>query len=161
VARILLLKAHAMTAPHLLLLALLALPLAATAEIYRWTDAQGKVHYSDSPPPEAKAKQVKIRINSIDGPAVVSTLKDAPAAKAKDKVRIFTAAWCGYCKKAKAYLAGKRVPFQEVDVEASERGRSEYAQLGGRGVPVILVGSQRMDGFDAAALDGMLSAAGY
>lgn len=148
-----------MTLSRCLLLVLLSLALPAGAEIYRWTDAQGKVHYSDSPPPEAQAKQVKIRINSIEGPAVVSTLKDAP--KAKDKVRMFTTVWCGYCKKAKAHLAGKRVPFEEIDVETSDRGRSEYAQLGGRGVPIILVGAQRMDGFDAQGLDAMLAAAGY
>ena len=144
-----------------LLIALLALLLAAGADIYRWTDAQGKVHYSDSPPPEAKAKQLKIRINSIDGPAVVSTVKGAPADEGRDKVRICTAVWCGYCKKAKAYLAKRRVPFEELDVETSDRGRNEFAQLGGRGVPLILVGSQRMDGFDAGGLEAMLAAAGY
>jgi glutaredoxin len=150
-----------MAAPRFLLLALLALPLAASADIYRWTDAQGKVHYSDSPPPEVKAQQLKIRINSIEVPALVSTVADAPAARARDKVRIYTAAWCGYCKKAKAYLAAKKVPFDEVDVETSEPRRSEFAQLGGRGVPVIVVGNRRMDGFDAATLDGLLAQAGY
>lgn len=150
-----------MAALRLLLLALLIAPLPAGAEVYKWTDAQGRLHYSDSPPPEVKAKQVTIKINSIQGPAVVSTIRDAPAAKAKDKVRIYTAVWCGYCKKAKAHLAAKGVPYDEVDVEASERGRSEFVQLGGRGIPVILVGNQRMDGFNAAGLDAMLSAAGW
>jgi glutaredoxin len=114
----------------------------AGAGVYKWTDAQGRVHYSDNPPADAKAQQVKVKINSIQGPAVVSTIRDTSAAKAKDKVRIYTAVWCGYCKRAKAHLAAKRVPYDEMDVETSERGRSEFAQLGGRGVPVILVGSQ-------------------
>jgi glutaredoxin len=92
---------------------------------------------------------------------VVSTVRDTPAAKAKEKVRIYTAVWCGYCKKAKAHLATRGVPYDEVDVEASERGRSEFTQLGGRGVPVILVGNQRMDGFDASGLDAMLAGAGW
>jgi glutaredoxin len=150
-----------MTALRFLLLVVLIAPLPASADVYKWTDAQHRVHYSDSPPPEAKAQQVKLKINSIQGPAVVSTLRDAPAAKAKDKVRIYTAAWCGYCKKAKAHLAAKGVPYDEVDVEASERGHSEFAQLGGRGVPVILVGNQRMDGFEAGRLDAMLAVAGW
>jgi glutaredoxin len=150
-----------MTPRRLLLLALLALPLTAASEIYRWTDAQGKVHYSDNPPPEAKAKQIKVRINSIEGPAVVSTVRDAPAAKPKDRVRVFTAVWCGYCKKAKAYLAGRGVPFEEVDVEATDRGRREFEQIGGSGVPVILVGNQRMDGFEAQGLEAMLAEAGW
>jgi len=141
-----------------LLIALLALP--AAADIYKWTDAQGKAHYSDNPPPEVKAKQVKLKINSIQGPATVSTASAATAAKAKDRVRIYTTVWCGYCKKAKAHLQARRVPYDEVDVEAPE-GRSEFAQIGGRGVPIILVGSQRMNGFDHAGLDAMLAAAGY
>jgi glutaredoxin len=150
-----------MTALRFLLLFVLIAPLSASADVYKWTDAQGRVQYSDSPPPEAKAQQVKLKINSIQGPAVVSTVRAAPAAKAKDKVRIYTAAWCGYCKKAKAHLTAKGVPYDEVDVEVSDRGRSEFAQLGGRGVPVILVGNQRMDGFDAGGLDAMLAVAGW
>ena len=85
----------------------------------------------------------------------------ASTTKSKDKVRLFTTVWCGYCKKAKAHLTAKGVPYDELDVESSEHGRSEYAKLGARGVPVILVGSQRMDGFDAAGLDAMLGQAGW
>jgi glutaredoxin len=150
-----------MIALRLLLIAMLVASTPAGAGVYKWTDAQGRVHYSDNPPPEAKAQQVKVKINSIQGPAVVSTVRDTPAAKAKEKVRIYTAVWCGYCKKAKAHLATRGVPYDEVDVEASERGRSEFTQLGGRGVPVILVGNQRMDGFDASGLDAMLAGAGW
>lgn len=40
----------------LLVLAALLLPLPATAQIYQWKDASGKVHYSDQLPP-ATAKQ--------------------------------------------------------------------------------------------------------
>jgi len=150
-----------MTLLRVLLFAILIVPLLVSSEVYKWTDAQGRIHYSDSPPPEAKAKQVKIKVSSIQGPAVVSALSDAPAAKSKEKVRIYTTPWCGYCKKAKAHLAGKGVLYEEVDVEASEQGRSEFTRIGGRGVPVILVGRQRMDGFSAAGLDEMLAAAGW
>ncbi len=146
---------------RLLSFAVLVASMSASAGVYKWTDAQGRVHYSDDPPPEAKAQQIKVKISSIQGPAVVSTIRDTSATKAKDKVRIYTAVWCGYCKRAKAHLAAKGVPYDELDVETSERGRSEFAQLSGRGVPVILVGSQRMDGFDANGLDAMLAGAGW
>ncbi len=36
---------------RLFILLLLLTPPGAGAELYRWVDAQGKVHYSDSPPP--------------------------------------------------------------------------------------------------------------
>lgn len=40
------------------LLALLLPALAAAADVYRWTDAQGTVHYSDQPHPGASAVTV-------------------------------------------------------------------------------------------------------
>ena len=150
-----------MNAARLALLLALIVAAPVAADVYKWTDAQGRAHYSDSAPPDTKAQQVRLRINSIQGPAVVSTLSPRSAAKAKEKVRIYTALWCGYCKKAKAHLAAKRVPYNEVDVEASEGARSEFARIGGHGVPLILVGSQRMDGFSADKLDAMLAAAGW
>ena len=38
--------------------------------------------------------------------------------------------------------------------------RSEYDRLGARGVPVILVGRQRMDGYDQGRLESMLRSEG-
>jgi hypothetical protein len=35
----------------------------------------------------------------------------------------------------------------EYDVETSEKGRSGYKKLNGKGVPIILVGNKRMNGF--------------
>ena len=49
----------------------------------------------------------------------------------------------------------------ELDVEKSAEGKQEYRELKGRGVPIILVGDQRMNGYDQARLEGMLRAAGY
>lgn len=40
-----------MMRPVLLLLCL-CIPLAAAAEIYKWTDGSGQIHYSDQPPPD-------------------------------------------------------------------------------------------------------------
>lgn len=42
-----------------ILLILVCLWGAATAQVYTWRDASGKVHYSDTPPPGADAKRVR------------------------------------------------------------------------------------------------------
>jgi len=39
-------------------LLLMALPLSASAQVYRWVDAQGKVHYTQTPPPQGSYKEV-------------------------------------------------------------------------------------------------------
>ncbi len=44
----------------IMVILLIALPL--QAEIYRWTDAAGKVHFSDKPVSD-KAKEVKIKVS--------------------------------------------------------------------------------------------------
>ncbi len=127
--------------PHLILVALfLAFP--ATAGVYKWTDAQGRIHYSDAPPPAARTTQLKLQ--SFTGPAQVSQ-----AIGADSGVTIYTTEWCGVCKRAKAFLKQNGVPFREWDVEKTEYGAIKFRQSGGSGVPLITVGSEKMMGFDA------------
>jgi hypothetical protein len=57
--------------------------------------------------------------------------------------------------------AAKGIRFREYDVEASDVGAQEYRRLGGKGVPVILVGKQGMGSFSSSRLDLMLKNAGY
>lgn len=45
----------------LLLLALALLAPAAGAEIYKWTDAQGRVHFGDKPTDKTRAEEVEVR----------------------------------------------------------------------------------------------------
>ncbi|MBX9632803.1 MAG: glutaredoxin family protein [Burkholderiales bacterium] len=137
----------------------LILSSSAGAAIYRWVDADGRIFYSDSPPKQGGAKSVKIQPNTV---APVAPLPKAkPAAAAGEKVTLYTATWCGYCKKARAYLESRNIPFDDVDVETTDRGRREYREMGGNGVPVIFVGSQRMDGYDQGSLQAMLKAGGW
>lgn len=125
----------------LILLALfLALP--ASAGVYKWTDAQGRIHYSDSPPPAARTTQ--LRLQTYSGPVQVSR-----AVGADSGVTIYTTEWCGVCKRAKAFFQQNGVPFREWDVEKTEYGALKFKQLGGSGVPVITVGPEKMMGFDA------------
>jgi glutaredoxin len=134
---------------------------AAFSQLYKWTDDQGRTHYSDKSPDRGSAKKLELKINSISGPAIVSKMAKNAAAVDKRPVRMLSTTWCGYCKRARAYLSGKGIAFEDLDVEKSGAGRQEYTALRGRGVPIILVGDQRMDGYDPSVLDRMLRAAGY
>lgn len=129
---------------------------AQAGKVYKWTDADGRVHFSDQPVAAANAEEVKIR--SFSGTADVISDGDDVGAR---EVKILTTTWCGVCKQAKAWLAGKGIYFSEYDVETSDIGRQEYKRLGGKGVPIILVGKQRMDGFSSSRLDEMLKNVGY
>lgn len=112
------------------------------AGVYKWTDAQGRIQYSDTPPPAAKASQLKLQ--TYTGPAQVSKVVGADSG-----VTLYTTEWCGVCKRAKAFMKQNGVPFREWDVEKTEYGAIKFKQLGGSGVPLITVGSEKMMGFDS------------
>ena len=69
------------------------------------------------------------------------------------KVVMYATDWCPYCAKARAYFRTNGIDYIEHDIEKSPAGRAGYQQLGGRGVPLILVGEQRMSGFAEARFD--------
>jgi glutaredoxin 3 len=70
-------------------------------------------------------------------------------------ITIYTAAWCGYCRRAKALLTGKNLSFHEIDVEASAKVREEMIARSGRSsVPQIFIGDTHVGGCDdLVALD--------
>lgn len=121
---------------------------AAAAGIYRWVDAEGGVHFGDRPPAAQAASPVEVRVNTYPAPSI-ETLGGPPAAA--DRVVMYSASWCGVCRQAKEYFRRKGIHYAEYDIETSDRGRRDFARLGAKGVPVILVGNRRLNGFSEAA----------
>lgn len=74
-------------------------------------------------------------------------------------VVMYATSWCPYCAKARAYFTRNRIAYVEHDVEKSAAARAEFRRLGGRGVPLILVGRERLDGFDELAFEFALQKA--
>jgi glutaredoxin len=131
--------------------------------IYRWVDANGRVHYTaEKPPTGIESTPVQARINSYSGAPLVSGQAPAAApAGVRAPVTMYATDWCPYCRKAREFLARNGVPYVELDIEKSAAAKAEYHRLGARGVPVIVVGAQRMNGFSEARLAQMLKSAGY
>ncbi len=141
------------------LLALWLILLAGTAladKVYKWVDANGHTQFSDRAPDAAQAQE--ITIPTFTGP---TELASTPGNAGGRGIKLYTTARCGYCKRARAYLASRALPYMEFDVETSSVGRADYARLKGRGVPIIFVGDQRMDGYSEAGLAQLLQNAGY
>lgn len=76
------------------------------------------------------------------------------------RVVIFTTPTCSWCRRAKQYLQEKKVRFKEVDVSRDDTAARDLVRMTGQmGVPVILVGSRPIVGFDRAQLDRLLNLA--
>ena len=66
----------------LLLLILMALPLMAHAQVYKWKDASGKTIYSDVPPPSNVKQESIVGSKPVAPAAAPSAVPAAPAATA-------------------------------------------------------------------------------
>lgn len=160
-------------------MALITLLLAcsfAGAEMYQWVGEDGAVTFKDSPPPASK-KRKKVKAYSendfasapISQPAspsqatspksngYLATSAPASSRRFEGVVEIFLTDWCGYCKKAKRYMDDRGIRYQAYDIEKDSAAQRRYQELGGNGVPLILIGSQRMSGFSAEALEQYLN----
>lgn len=108
----------------------------AQAELKRYVDEDGRVIYTNKPIAGNKPNARQLKFNSFLN-------------QSNPRVILYTTAWCQYCKQARNYMRNHGVPYREYDVETSEKGRSDFKKLNGRGVPLILVGDKRMDGFSS------------
>jgi glutaredoxin-like YruB-family protein len=73
------------------------------------------------------------------------------------EIKIYSTPTCPYCVKAKEYLASKGVEYQAFDVSQDKAALDEMVKTTGQmGVPVILVGSEIIVGFDKQRLDSLL-----
>lgn len=139
-------------------LLLLAINFSVQADVYKWVDESGRVHYGDKPSKREKANAEKIDAKISSYSSVTYSLGEGRAEnnkppKSNQRVIMYSTAWCGYCKKARKYFKAKGIRFVEYDIEKNARAKQDYDALGGRGVPVILVGKQRMNGFSETGFD--------
>lgn len=68
-------------------------------------------------------------------------------AAGRAKVVMYGTTWCGYCKQQRAFFAAQGVPFDDVNVEASQASELAYRALDGNGYPLTYVGFRRFAGY--------------
>ena len=71
------------------------------------------------------------------------------------RVVVYSTQVCPYCVRAKALLAARNIPFEEIDVTHDHERRAWLVQATGRRtVPQIFIGDEPIGGFDdLSALD--------
>jgi glutaredoxin len=142
-------------------LVLAATALAADAQtLYRYVDANGRIVYSDQPPPPS-AKEVqpkRLPENVIETDPVPFAAREAAE---KYPVTLYTFD-CDVCKQAEALLAKRGVPFTSVIVSEEEGAAKLKALTGKQSAPVLQIGEKQvMTGFNATRWQAVLDDAGY
>lgn len=135
-----------------------ATPLAA-GKLYQWKDPQGRMVYSDQPPPPHISAQHKaFKGNVIEGSEPYAT----KTARERHPITLYANACGAPCDQARQLLRERGVPFNNKDPQASPEAQAELQKLTGRlSVPVLVVGKERIDGFEAGQWQAAMDRAGY
>ena len=141
------------------------------AEMYKWEDESGVVTFKDTPPPASKKRRVKVyRESDFDAaPPALAPAKNSrssastpaqsaqPVAKKAERfsgtIEMYATAWCGYCVAAENYMKSRNYPYVKYDIEKDNAAKQRHKELGGRGVPLIIIGNNRMSGFSPDTLE--------
>lgn len=129
----------------------------AFAQVYLWRDSEGKAHLTTEPPKDWKPEAPR---NASSAPSPETNNRPV-AASPEMAIVMYTTSWCPHCAKARAYLRSRNISFTDHDIEQSADANADYKKHGGRGVPLIFVGEQRMNGFSERRMAEMLTRAGY
>ena len=131
-----------------------------------------RITYSDKPPSDRARPTNTLEFRNLPSsplPAQVLRFREQLEKSAESRINaaraprtgdvaLFTASWCGHCKRAKAHLAAGQIAYVEYDIESIE-GMQAFIGAGGKGgVPLLVAGERRIQGYSAPAYDRLAAA---
>lgn len=143
----------------IMMLAALLCAASAGAQVYKWKDAKGVIHFSDEPPPPSTQQaEVKNYGSSAAGPVLPYAL--AQAART-NPVTIYTASGCSPCDRARSFLQQRGIPYSEKTVSTADDQQKLKEAGDDVQVPLLLVGARKLSGFEPVEWGAALDAASY
>jgi len=130
----------------LILLFVLTFTLPTQAEIYKWTDAKGKSHFSGSKP--ANPASIENR-NALEAKSLQPTPADNENQGVTPQIDLYVTSWCPYCKKAIAFLNKNNIAFNAHDIEQDINAATRKKELdpGYSGIPLAVINGATIRGF--------------
>jgi glutaredoxin len=138
----------------------LATTAAAQTQVYRYTDTDGRIVYSDrQPPSSAKNVQPKrLGANYIETSQMPLATQQAIE---RNPVTLYTYDCGDVCQQAEALLNRRGVPFSTIDVTQGDNAAKLQSLTGEQRVPVLQVGDKVEKGFLDSRWQAALDEAGY
>lgn len=72
------------------------------------------------------------------------------------EVILYATDWCGYCAATRRLFAANGIRYTELDIEKNRDAQEGHRRLGGKGVPLIVVGQEVFHGYNEAGLKAAL-----
>lgn len=132
-------------------------------QMYRIVGPDGKVTFSDQPPPAAAKAKVttgtgKAGASAANNPALPLELRTAAG---KFPVTLYTSKDCGPCNAGRSMLAARGIPFTEKIIESNEDIAALRSLTGESTLPSATIGGQMFKGYSEQDWSQYLDAAGY
>lgn len=146
---------------HLLipLLGLLAVAAPGQAQqVYRMVTPDGRITFSDVPPPDAKEAPPPRAADAQAAPALPYALRQVVQ---RFPVTFYSSPTCAPCDAGRALLTARGVPFTERSVATAADAQALQRLSGEPSVPLLVVGQQHLRGFSSTEWHQYLDAAGY
>jgi len=153
-------RAH-LPALVLVLGAVCAAPVLAQG-IYRIVGPDGRVTFSDQPPPADAAKATVLGAGGSAGANAVSSLPLAlRQPTSRFPVTLYTGEGCRPCDTGRNLLNSRGIPYTEKTVNTAEDAAAFKRLTNETALPVLTIGAQKIQGFADAEWSQYLDAAGY
>lgn len=139
---------------------------ASAQQLYRWTDEQGRVHITDTPPPPSAKGVQKKRAGAAPAATPADGTQQTPydlaLAMKEYPVSLYTSPMCKEpCQRARDHLNRRGVPFREVQVWDVDSNEELKRVSGSNQVPTMLVGGSVQKGYEVSSFDELLDSARY
>ena len=137
-------------------------PLVQAQQVYRIVGSDGKVTFSDQPPPAASTAKVSAaKGNPAGGAAAAGLPFELKQVASKYPVTLYSGDNCAPCGAGRSLLTSRGIPFTERTVTTAEDAQALQRLSGDTSLPFMTIGSQQIKGFSDAEWTQFLDAAAY
>jgi glutaredoxin len=128
--------------------------------VYRIVGPDGRVSYSDQPPPAANARPAAAAPGSA-GPASPQLPFELRQISSRFPVTLYTSNECAPCNSGRNLLNARGIPYAEKTVGTNEDAEALKRLSGQVSLPLLTIGSQQIQGYSDGEWTQFLDAAGY
>lgn len=129
--------------------------------VYRIVGPDGRVSYSDQPPPAANARPVASGSSGAAGAANAQLPFELRQVASRYPVVLYTSAECAPCNSGRSLLNSRGIPYSERTISTNEDAEALRRLSGQLSLPFLTIGSQQIKGYSDGEWTQFLDAAGY
>lgn len=144
-------------------------PPASPSTFYQWIDERGSVHFAaslDEVPASWRARAGQVELESAafvrtraatTKPARRRSVVEEPTRNRNHDVTVYTAPWCGWCRKTLAFLDDLEVDYEQKDIEENPAWEDELrAKSGGTSIPYVEIDDHTIRGYSPGQMATLL-----